>query len=204
MEHNHFNALHPTHSDRERGWYPAPNPFAPRKAVPGRTFIDKHIFIYSDQLFYLVDATTNLLSKARRNVQGSDSETLSTSENDGERPLFLHWFDKYLKNVETILTAYVMKPKKLTRDNVLKEWREKELWLKMPDYWDDTCFDGLVQAINRYISDGALLEYFKIRLSSKDPLTVDKTTDLADDELEIISLANMVKPGTIHKIPKPF
>lgn len=197
-----FNGMHPTYIDRERGWLPEPNPFAPHKAMPVRGYADKHIFIYADQLFYIVDTTTKMLGKARRAEQ--DEETIATSEVDGERPLFFSWFDKYVKKVEGLLSAYLVKPERIANDNALREWREREIWLRMPDYWDDSNYDSLVEAIGRYIASGALLEYFKIRLSSKDPLTLDKASDVDEAELDIIGCANAVKPGTIHKYEKPF
>lgn len=88
------------------------------------------------------------------------------------------------EKVEGLLSAYIMKPQGVVRDNALKEWDEKEIWLRMPDYWDDTRLDSLVTAIHDYISAGALLEYFKLTLTSKDPLTADKAQDLEDAELE--------------------
>lgn len=199
-----FNALHPTYILRERGWKPEPNPFLPRPPRPATYFVDKHIFIYVNQLWYDIDATTNMLGRARRGNQTNQEETIPTSENDQERPLFYRWFDNYLKKVEGTLSAYVMKPRCVVRDNALKEWEEKEIWLRMPDSWDDARYEGLVQAIHSYISTGALYEYFKITLTSKDQLTVDKAQQLEDEELEIIDAANATKPGSLIRSPKPF
>lgn len=199
-----FNALHPTHIIRERGWKPEPNPFLPRPPRPAIYFVEKHIFIYANQLWYDIDATTNMLGRARRGNQTNQEEIIPTSENDQERPLFYRWFDKYLKKVEGILSAYVMKPRGVVRDNALKEWEEKEIWLRMPDSWDAARYDGLVQAIHNYISTGALYEYFMLTLTSKDPLTADKAQQLEDEELEIIDAANATKPGSLIRSPKPF
>ena len=199
-----FNALHPTHILREKGWKPEPNPFLPRPPRPATYHVDKHIFIYANQLWYDIDATTNMLGRARRGNQTNQEEIIPTSENDQERPLFYRWFDKYLKKVEGTLSAYVMKPRGVVRDNALKEWEEKEIWLRMPDSWDAARYDGLVQAIHNYISTGALYEYFMLTLTSKDPLTVDKAQQLEDEELEIIDAANATKPGSLIRSPKPF
>lgn len=199
-----FNALHPTHIDRDRGWRPEPNPFQPRKPRPAHRYTDKHIFIYASQLWYDIDTTTNMLGKARRGNQTNQEEVVPTSENDQERPLFYRWFDKYFQKAESTLSAYLMKPEGKVRDNALKEWDEKEICLRMPDYWDDTRYDSLVKAIHDYIATGALLEYFKLTLTSKDPLTVDKATDLEDAELEIINCANTTKAGSMVRPLKPF
>lgn len=199
-----FNALHPTHILRERGWKPEPNPFLPRPPRPAHRYTDKHIFIYANQLWYDIDATTNLVGKNRRGNQTNQEESIPTSENDKERPMFYRWFDKYLQMTESILSAYVMKPEGRVRDNALKEWDEKEIWLRMPDYWDDTRLDSLVKAIHDYITNGALLEYFKLTLTSKDPLAVDKAQDLQDAEMEMRDCANAAKPGMMIHTLKPF
>ena len=179
-----LNTLHPMHHDRERGWKATPNPFAPKQPLATRYHTDKHIFVYANQLWYDIDATT--------------------SENDHERPLFYRWFDKYMKKAEGLLTAYLMKKEGVVRDNAIKEWEEQEIWLRMPDYWDDTRYDSLVQAIHNYIAAGALYEYFKLTLTSKDPLTADKAAEVEDAELDILDASNATKPGSVHKPYKPF
>lgn len=199
-----FNSLHPTHFLREKGWKPEPNPFLPKPPRPVHVYFDKHIFIYSNQLWYDIDSATNMMGRVRRESDPNIANTVPTSENTQERPLFYRWFDKYLKKAEGLLSAYIMKPQGVVRDNALKEWDEKEMWLRMPDYWDDARLDELVQAIHHYISTGALYEYFLLTLTSKDPLTVDKATQLEDDELEILEAANASKPGGMIHTLKPF
>ena len=119
-----------------------------------------------------MDAVTSLIDKATRKTQGETE--VATSEADSHRPMFSRWFDQYIASVERILSAYVAKPEGVARMNGLKEWSEKEIMLVMPDYWDATVYDALVQAIHRYVVDGALYEYFSITLSSKDPRTMDR------------------------------
>lgn len=199
-----FNPLHPTHIIRERGWKPEPNPFLPRPPRPAHRYIDRHIFIYADQLWYDIDATTNIVAKSRKELQEADGTRIATSENDQERPMFYRWINQYLQKAESTLSAYVMKQEGMVRDNALREWKEKEIWLRMPDYWDDTLLDSLVKSIHDYIVTGVLLEYFKLTLTSKDPLTIDKTTDLEDAELEMIRCANTTKAGEMVHTLKPF
>lgn len=199
-----FNSLHPTHILREKGWKPEPNPFLPRPPRPTHVYFDKHIYIYANQLWYDIDAATHMIGRVRQGGETNAANTIPTSENDQERPLFYRWFDKYLKKVESILSAYVMKPRGVVRDNALKEWNEKELWLRMPDSWDDTRYDSLVQAIHNYISTGALYEYFLLTLTSKDPVTADKAQQVEDDELEILDAISATKPGSLIHTLKPF
>ena len=120
-----FNTLHPMHHDRERGWEATPNPFAPKQPMATRYHTDKHIFVYANQLWYDVDAATNLLSRSRRSINDSQADTLPTSENDHERPLFYRWFDKYMKKAEGLLSAYLMKKEGVVRYNAIKEWDEQ-------------------------------------------------------------------------------
>lgn len=199
-----FNALHPTHFIREQGWQPEPNPFSPHPSRPAHAYFDKHIFIYANQLWYDIDATTSLLGRSRRSIKDMAGGDVPTSENDQERPLFYRWFDKYIGKLESILQAYIIKPQGTVRDNALKEWDEKEIWLRMPDYWDDARYESLVQAIHNYISTGALYEYFMLTLTSKDPLTIDKASQLDDAELDIIDAVNATKAGAMVRALKPF
>ena len=199
-----FNELHPSHFARESGWKKEPNPFLPSTPRPAHRNSDRRIFIYANQLFYDIDATTNMVARARRGNQTNQEDTIPTSENTQERPIFYRWFDKYIKKTEGLLSAYVMKQKGKVRDNALQEWEEKELWLRMPDYWDGTRYESLAKAIHDYIVLGALVEYFSLTLTSKDPVTVDKAEQLEDAELEILDAANAVKPGSMVRSLKPF
>lgn len=199
-----FNQLHPTHAHRDEGWKKEPNPFEPRKKNAGHGYSEKHIFVYADQLWYDIDATTNIVGRARRG-QGTTAETtVPTSENDQERPMFYRWFDQYLNKAEGFMSAYLMKPKSIVKDNALKEWKEKEIWIRMPDYWDDTMYEELVRAIHNYVVTGALYEYFSLTLTSKDAITIDKLSQLDDAELEIRRTVNMTKPGGMVRMLKPF
>lgn len=197
-----FSELHPFVAPRQRGWIPVANPFEPQPPRRAYGHSIKHIYIQADQLFYDIDAVTGMIDKASRNTQGETE--VATSESDSYRPMFYRWFDQYIAAVERILSAYVGKPEGVARMNGLKEWQEKEIILVMPDYWDATVYDALVQAIHKYLVDGALFEYFSITLSSKDPRTVDRKQNLVDGETVIKELSSRVLPGTIRKHLNPF
>lgn len=198
-----YNKLHPTHSLRDEGWKKAENPLLPKHRTAAHRHVEKHIFVYADHLWYDIDATTNIVEKAR-NGQQSTSARVATSESDDERPMFYRWFDQYMSRAEGLISAYLMKPKGVVKDNTLKEWSEKEIWIRMPDYWDDTMYEALTRAIHEYIVTGALYEYFSLTLSSKDPLTQDKLAQLDEAELAIRKAANATKPGGMVKMLKPF
>lgn len=197
-----FSELHPFVAPRQRGWIPVANPLEPQPPRRAYGHSIKHIYIQADQLLFDVDSVTSLIDKATRKTQ--EETEVTTSEADSHRPMFYRWFDQYIASVERILSAYVAKPEGVARMNGLKEWQEKEIILVMPDYWDATVYDALVQAIHKYVVDGALFEYFSITLSSKDPRTVDRKQNLVDGETVIKELSSRVLPGTIRKHLNPF
>ena len=197
-----FSELHPFMASRERGWTPTANPLEPQPPQRAYGHSIKHIYIQADQLFYDVDAVTSLIDKATRKTQGETE--VATSEADSHRPMFYRWFDQYIASVERILSAYVAKPEGVARMNGLKEWSEKEIMLVMPDYWDATVYDALVQAIHKYVVNGALYEYLSNTLTSRDKRTVDRKQNLDDGETEIRSLSCRVVPGTVRKHMGPF
>lgn len=194
--------MHPFMASRERGWTPTANPLEPQPPQRAYGHSIKHIYIQADQLFYDVDAVTSLIDKATRKTQGETE--VATSEADSHRPMFYRWFDQYIASVERILSAYVAKPEGVARMNGLKEWSEKEIMLVMPDYWDATVYDALVQAIHKYVVNGALYEYLSNTLTSRDQRTVDRKQNLDDGETEIRSLSCRVVPGTVRKHMGPF
>lgn len=196
------NLLHPFVAQRERGWIPVKNPLDPAPPKPVRTHTTKHVFIQADQLFYDIDAVTGLLDRTSRQTQGTAE--VATSESDTYRPMFFRWFDKYIAKAEECMSAFVLKPEGINRLNALKEWQEREITLLMPDYWDATVYDSLVQAIHQYIVSGALYEYLAITLSSKDPRTIDKR-EQTDEYYDLMrSLTCRVIPGSVHRPLKPF
>ena len=164
--------MHPFVAPRQRGWIPVANPLEPQPPRKAYGHSIKHIYIQADQLLFDVDSVTSLIDKATRKTQ--EETEVTTSEADSHRPMFYRWFDQYIASVERILSAYVAKPEGVARMNGLKEWQEKEIILVMPDYWDATVYDALVQAIHKYVVDGALFEYLSNTLTSRDQRTIDK------------------------------
>lgn len=201
MNKNDFNILHPSLAERTKDWRPV-NAFSPAKAKRVTSYSEKHIFILADQLFYDIDAVTGLVDKATRGTEGTP--TTATSESDIYRPMFYRWFDQYIAKIETILKAFVVKPERVANINGIREWDEREIVLLMPDYWDATAYDALVAAIHRYISVGALYEYFALTLTSRDPRTTDKFLQLDDAYDDICASAFAVKPGAIHRSLNQF
>lgn len=200
MNKDDFNALHPSLAHRSDGWQPTN--ISGSKVRQAHSYVDKHIFILADQLFYDIDAVTGIVDKASRGVEGAPST--ATSESDTYRPLFYRWFNQYIAKAEAVIKAFVSKPARMNNLNGLREWDEREILLSMPDYWDDTLYDALASAIHRYIVTGALYEYFALTLTSRDPRTIDKLQQLDDIHDDICAAAFAVKPGAIHRTLKPF
>ena len=120
---------------------------------------------------------------------------------DSEKyPFIKEFFIELLPDEEDLLSKKILEEKKIEE----KKKKEKEIWLRMPDSWDETRYEALVLAIHNYISAGALYEYFMLVLTSKDPLTIDKYSQLEDAELDIIDAANTMKPGSMVHTLKPF
>ncbi len=197
-----FSEMHPFVASRQRGWIPVANPLEPQPPRRAYGHSIKHIYIQADQLLFDVDSVTSLIDKATRKTQ--EETEVTTSEADSHRPMFYRWFDQYIASVERILSAYVAKPEGVARMNGLKEWQEKEIILVMPDYWDATVYDALVQAIHKYVVDGALFEYLSNTLTSRDQRTIDRGKKLEDGEKVIKELSSRVLPGTIRKHLNPF
>ncbi len=195
-----FNAAHPTHADRERGWQPIP----PHEHIGQNAprFSTRHIFIIAEQLFYDIDATTGLLARSLRNVQGTPD--IATQEADTYRPMFFRWFDKYIRKAERIMSAYVVKPERHRRNNSLHEWDEQDITLSMPDYWDDTVLDTLSSSLHEYVVCGSLYEYMALTFSPADARAVAKQNELGEIETDIQDLINRTKPGSVHKPMSPF
>lgn len=194
--------LHPFVPHWEQGWIPVENPYAPKPPKPMRTYTTKHVFIQADQLFYDVDAVTGIIDRASRQTQGA--QEVATSESDTYRPMFYRWFDKYIGKAENCMSAFVMKPEGVNRLDALKEWQEREITLRMPDYWDATVYDALVDAIHQYVVNGALYEYLALTLTAKDPRTADKR-EQADEYYDLMrSLTCRVIPGSVRRPLKPF
>jgi hypothetical protein len=102
------------------------------------------------------------------------------------------------------MQAFVLEKFKITNMNSIKDNEEIDIELLMPEWWDDTAFDQLKDAVNDYIVNAILQEFFTLTLTSKDPVTVDKATLAADALADIRKHANASKPGSIRKPFKPF
>jgi len=164
---------------------------------------ERHIFIGRDDIFFDIDAQVQMVADARQKPDGSIDNTLV--EGVGKfRPMFYRWIDTYIGKAKTIMSAFVLEKFRETAINSIKDVDEVDITFLMPEWYDDTTWQQLCNAVHDYVVNGVLLEYFTLKLTSKDPVTTDKDTAVSFGESEIRKLCNANKAGTIHKKFKPF
>lgn len=164
----------------------------------------KHVFISRDQLLFDIDSITGLLARARRNENGHQDNNLATSDSDGYRPILNRWINKYTEKAKARMAAYLWTPERVATTDNLKDWKEQDITLRMPDWWDDTFYEMLVTAVHDYIVNGTLYEYFQVTLTSKDPITIDRQNLMDEAYTDIKSYLNSPKPSAVEKPIQPF
>jgi hypothetical protein len=112
--------------------------------------------------------------------------------------------NKHIGEAKTIMSASVLEEFKETAMNNIKDKEEVDITLLVPEWYDDTTFQQLCDAVNSYIVNATLFDYFSLSLTSKDPVTQDKQMQKMEGESEIRKLINFSKPGRISKPFKPF
>lgn len=204
-----------------RGYEPMPHhfvaPHAPEGVIPigdtgnrvchgrrGKNWLFKHVFISREQLFFDIDSITGMISRARRSENGVQDNFLATSDADGYRPMFDRWINKYTEKAKARMAAYLWTPVRIATTDDIKFWKEQDITLRMPDWWDDTNYEMLVNAVHDYIVNGTLYEYFNITLTSKDPITIDRQNMMDDAYSDIKKYLNSPKPGAVVKPIQPF
>lgn len=164
---------------------------------------DRHIFISRNNVMFAVEAQIQMVAEMRRKDDGTEDNRL-TGATTKYQQMFYSWFNDHIGKAKRKMEAFVLEKHKTSGMNNIKDQEEIDIELLMPEWWDETVFDQLVNAINSYLVNAILQEYFTMALTSKDPVTVDKAA-LADASLsDIRTLANASKPGAIRKPFKPF
>ena len=164
---------------------------------------EKHIFIRRDQVFVDLDSQIGIVADMRRKPDGGEESALSQGT-EKYRPMFYRWIDSHIGEAKTIMSAFVLEKSRETSMNSIKDVEEVDIALFMPVWYDDTTFPQLTNAVHDYVVDATLHDYFKLTLTSKDPVTVDKEKVMSDRYSELKKLVNASKPGTIRKPYNPF
>lgn len=162
-----------------------------------------HIFISRDTIMFAVDSQIQMVADMRRTDKGAEDDRLTNATTKYQQ-MFYSWFNTHVGKAKTKMQAFVLEKSKDTNMNSIKDKEEIDIELLMPEWWDDTIFDQLTSAVNDYVVNAILQEYFTVTLTSKDPVTIDKTALAADALAEIKKLVNANKPGTIRKHLSPF
>ena len=171
---------------------------------------ERHIFILRDQLLFDVDAQISMMSKARRKDDGTEDDAFSNATTQYKQQFF-RWMDKHLGIAKGVMSAFVLEKFRTTKTNTISQNEEVDVTLLMPEWYDDTVFEQLCQAVHDYVVNATLFEFFSIALLvptrysvSNDPVTILKQQQMNDALDEIRKLVNASKPGRIRKPYKPF
>lgn len=164
---------------------------------------NRHIFISRDSVLFAVDTQIQMLAESRRKDDGTEDDRLTNATTKYQQ-MFFSWFNKHVGKAKSKMQSFVLEKSKTTNMNNVKDVEEVDIELLMPQWWDDTVFDQLTESVNDYVTNALLQEFFTLVLTSKDPVTVDKTTLAADALSDIRKYANASKPGTIRKHFSPF
>lgn len=164
---------------------------------------ERHIFISRDSILFEVDTQIGMVADARLNADGSENERL-TGATTKYKQMFQSWINKHIGEAKTIMSAAVLEEFKETAMNNVKDVEETDITLLVRDWYDDTTFQQLCDAVNSYVVNATLFDYFSLILTSKDPVTIDKKEQKLEGESEIRKLVNFSKPGRISKPLKPF
>ena len=177
-------------------------PIDPEFGIKNPKF-ERHLFIRSDQVFYDLDAQLGIIAKSRRKPDGTEDDSIAQATTTF-RPMFCRWIDNYIGKAKTIMSAFVLEQFRESAMNSIKDKDEVDITLLLPEWYDDTTWQQLCDAVHSYVVNATMYEYCKLSFTSKDPVTADKNTDLMFGESEIRKLVNAAKPGRISKPLKPF
>ena len=164
---------------------------------------ERHIFIRRDQVFFDIDAQLGILSEARKKDDGTEDDTITNATTKYQQ-MFYRWIDRYIGVAKTVMSAFVLEKFRESAMNSIKDKDEVDITLLVPEWYDDTTFAQLCDKVHEYVVNATIGEYCIMRLTSKDPVTVDKLQLAEEAKTEIRKLVNMSKPNTISKPFKPF
>lgn len=163
----------------------------------------RHLFISRDAVMFAVDTQIQMVAESRRKDDGREDDIL-TNATTKHQQMFYSWFNTHVGKAKNKMQTFVLEKFKTSNMNDIKDKEEIDIELMMPDWWDDTIFDQLNDAVNNYVVNAILQEFFTLTLTSKDPVTVDKASLASDALSDIRKLSNSSKPGSIRTHLSPF
>lgn len=188
----------------KRNWPYPRHPQGPNDPVHGRKpYFERHIYIFRDQLKYDISSQVGIISRTRRTPDGKEDPSLSDVV-DNYSGMIDRWIDKYVKLAKGRMASIILdRFHTSTSDNVETE-NEIDIELEVPEYWDDTVFDSLSQAVHDYIVNGAMYELFTLILPPKEGIVNQKRIDMDDSYHDIKRYVCSSKPGRVKKPLQPF
>lgn len=164
---------------------------------------ERHIFIRRDQLFFDIEAQLGILAEARKSPDGTEDDTINNATTKYQQ-LFYRWIDRHIGEAKTVMSAFVLEKFREVAMNSIRDVDEVDITLLVPEWYDDTTFPQLCSAVHEFVVNATLADYCIMRLTSKDPVTIDKAQLAEEGKSDIRKLCNMAKPGRISKPFKPF
>lgn len=204
-EHGRYRPVMPDRPKPDDNWpyhgHPT-TPFDPEFGIKNPK-VERHIFVRHENIFFAIDSQLGMMARARRKPDGTEDETIAHAT-EAFRPMFCSWIDTHIGEAKTTMSAFVLERFRKGATNDIKDSEETDIALLMPKWYDDTTFKQLKDAVNNYVVDATLYDYFAITLTAKDPVTQSKEISKNNLLGEIKKLANMAKPGSVKKKMKPF
>lgn len=200
-----YHPIHFSHPQPDDNWpyHNRPrNGNDPQYGYKGAKF-ERHIFIRRDQIFFDIDVQLSILADARINPDGTKNDTLANATSKYQQ-MFYRWIDTHIGETKTTMSAFVLEQFKETSMNSIKDREEVDITLLFPEWYDDTTFQQLTNAVHNYVVAATLFDFLSMFLTSKDPVTIDKLQLKTEALSEVKKLVNASKPGRISKIQKPF
>ena len=164
---------------------------------------ERHLFIRRDQIFFDIDAQLGMLADARKTPDGTQDDTLTNATTKYQQ-MFYRWIDSHIGEAKTTMSAFVLEKFRESAMNSIKDRDEIDITLLMPEWYDDTTFPQLCDKVHEYVVAATMADFCTMRLTTKDPVTIDKVNQKIESQAEVKKLVNAAKPGRISKPFKPF
>lgn len=174
----------------------------PQYSYKGPKF-ERHIYIRKDQIFFDLDSQIGMMAAMRKNPDGTENDALTNATTTYQQ-MFFRWIDKHIGIAKGVMSAFVLEPFRTTKMNSISQADEIDIELRVPEFYDDTTFQQLTESVHDYIVNSVLMEFFVITLTSKDPVTQDKSQMSTEALHNVKKYCNTAKPGFIQKRQNPF
>ncbi len=205
-EHGKYHPLHlnPPMPDDNWPYHHHPNMPHDREYGIKNPKFERHIYIRRDQIIYDINAQLTMMAQMRRNADGTEDDNL-TSATERYAAMFNRWIDTHIGIAKGVMSAFVLERFIDVDVNAIHEdIDENDIELLVPEWYDDTVFMQLTDAVHEYITNAVLHDFLVVTLTSRDPVTVDKAAQAADSLSRVRKYVNSAKPGRLHKPYKPF